>query len=81
MEYHYKPAILAKLAGHGICPRPGSPPELVRGFVNDLYCYELRRLRDQLLSGAFPKHAYAARVVALRDKYSVLALKPLQFVE
>jgi len=72
---------MASLAEHGIRPGPNTRPELVREFVNDLYCYELRRLRERLLRDEFPKSTYAARVTALRDKYSVLALKPVQFVE
>jgi len=49
--------------------------------VNDLYRYEIRRLRDRLLRGEFPKDTYYDRVVTLRNKYAVLALKPLQFLE
>ena len=81
MEHSYKPSVLAKLATHGVIPGSTTPPELVREFVNDLYCYELRALRTRLMRGEFPKRTYADRVVALRDKYSVLALKPSQFVE
>ena len=77
----YRDEVLASLETHGIRPRPTTRPELVREFVNDLYCYELRRLRERLLRNEFPKNTYAARVVELRDKYSVLALKPFQFVE
>jgi len=77
----YRDDVLARLETHGIRPRPTTRPELVREFVNDLYCYELRRLRERLLRNEFPKNTYAARVVELREKYSVLALKPFQFVE
>ena len=77
----YRDDVLARLETHGIRPRPTTRPELVREFVNDLYCYELRRLRERLLRNEFPKNTYAARVVELREKYSVLALKPIQFVE
>ena len=81
MEYSYKPVVLAKLAAHGVIPRSTTSPELVRGFINDLYRYEIRRLRDRLLRGEFPKHTYLDRVVTLRNKYSVLALRPFEFVE
>jgi len=81
MEYCYRPAVLAQLETHGIRPRSTTSPELVREFVNDLYCYELRRLRDRLKRGEFPKHTYFDRVVELRNRYAVLALKPQQFVE
>jgi hypothetical protein len=79
--YRYRRDVLEKLEAHGIRPHPGSPPELVREFVNDLYRYEIRRLRERLLRGEFPKHTYFDRVVSLRNKYSVLALRPAEFVE
>ena len=81
MEYRYRREVLAALEAHGIRPRPTTRPELVREFVNDLYRYEIRRLRDRLLRGEFPKDTYYDRVVILRNKYSILALKPFQFVE
>jgi hypothetical protein len=79
--YRYRRDVLERLEEHGIRPSPSTPPELVREFVNDLYRYEIRRLRDRLLRGEFPKHTYFDRVVSLRNKYSVLALRPAEFVE
>jgi hypothetical protein len=79
--YRYRLDVLARLERHGIRPRPTTRPELVREYVNDLYCYELRRLRDRLLRHEFPKDTYAGRVVELRQKYSVLALKAPQMIE
>jgi hypothetical protein len=81
MEYQYRADVLERLETHGVRPRETTRPELVREFVNDLYRYEIRRLRDRLLRGDFPRHTYFDRVVALRNKYSILALKPFQFVE
>ena len=81
MEYHYRPDVLVALEAHGIRPRETTRPELVREFVNDLYRYQIRRLRDRLLRGEFPKDTYYDRVVTLRNKYSVLALKPFEFLE
>ncbi len=81
MEYCYRRDVLAKLETHGIRPRPTTSPDLVREFVNDLYRYEIRRLRDRLRRGDFPKDTYFDRVVELRQKYSVLALNARQFVE
>ena len=80
-EYRYRRDVLQALEGHGIRPRRNTPPELVRAFVNDLYRYEIRKLRDQLLRGAFPRHTYFDRVVTLRNKYAVLALQPSEFLE
>jgi hypothetical protein len=81
MTYLYRRDVLERLEEHGIRPRPTTRPELVREFVNDLYRYEIRKLRDCLLRGEFPKHTYVDRVVELRNKYSVLALRPGEFVE
>ena len=81
MEYRWRGKVLEALETHGIRPHPTTRPELVREFVNDLYRYEIRRLRDSLLRGDFPRHTYLDRVVTLRNKYSVLALKAWQFVE
>jgi len=81
VTYRYRGVVLEKLEAHGVRPHPDTPPELVREFVNDLYRYEIRRLRDRLLRGEFPKNTYLDRVVSLRNKYSVLALRPAEFVE
>jgi len=81
MEHRYRPEVLERLQVHGIRPRSTTPPELVRAYVNDLYRYEIRRLRDRLLRGEFPRNTYLDRVVTLRNKYSVLALRAPEFVE
>ena len=79
--YRYLPWVLEALAAHGVRPMPSSAPDLVHDFVSDLYRYELRRLRAALLAGAFPKPEYYGRVVALRQRYPLLSLKPGQWVE
>ncbi len=81
MEYRYRADVLERLETHGIRPCPTTRPDLVREFVNDLYRYEIRQLRDRLRRGEFPKNTYLDRVVTLRNKYSILALNALQFVE
>jgi hypothetical protein len=78
--YRYRPEVLAELWRHGVQPRETTPPELVRGYVNDLYRYELRKLRDQLLVGEIPKAAYHDVVVHTRNRYRVLALKARQWL-
>ena len=80
MNYIYRADVLRACERHGILPTPRTPPELARGFVRDLYCYELRVLRDRMLQGVFPKHEYANRVVALRDTYRVLSLRPHEWL-
>ena len=79
-SYQYHPWVLEMLARHGARPTPATPPELVHDFVNDLYRYELRRLRDALLAGEFPKAEYYGRVVALRRRYPLLSLKAWQWI-
>ena len=81
VTYRYKPEVLAELAGYGVFPQPHTRPELVIEFMRDLYRTELRRLRDQLVSGRIPKVGYYGRVVAMRRKYPIVSLKPHELVE
>ena len=81
MEYRYRPEVLEQLLLHGVRPLPTTPPQLVYDLVNDLYRYELRRLRAALVSGAIPKAGYFDRVVQLRRKYPLVSLKPHLWVE
>lgn len=81
MLYRYRSDVLRELERHGVKPLPHTRPELVREYVRELYKYEIRRLRDCMLSGAFPKGEYAGRVDALRRSYPVLALQPFQLIE
>lgn len=74
----YRAAVLEQLLTHGVRPRPATPPERVRALLNDLYRYELRRLRGRLLAGDIAKRDYAAHVVRLRERYALLSL-PVRF--
>jgi hypothetical protein len=42
--------------------------------LNDLYRYELRRLRDRLRAGVVLKADYVAAVIAARKRYWPLSL-------
>jgi hypothetical protein len=75
--FAYRPEILEELARHGLQPSPSSTPGQLRDAVRDLYKYEIKRLRGELLAGRFPKSEYAGRVLDLRRQYRVLSL-PLQ---
>jgi hypothetical protein len=75
MIYTYRQDVLAALLAHGVRPTTATNPELVRGFVRDLYRYEIRRLRDRYVRHEFPKAEYGARVDALRRQYPVLSLR------
>jgi len=80
MRYRYREEVLVELWRHGVQPRETTPPELVRGYVNDLYRYELRKLRDRLLVGEIARTAYYDVVVQTRNRYRVLALKARQWL-
>ena len=81
MPYRYRQAVLDQLLLHGVRPTASTPPQLVYDFVNDLYRYELRRLRRALVTGAIPKVGYYDRVVELRRKYPLVSFKPYLWVE
>ena len=70
----YRPEILEELVRHGIRPTPATDPRLVHGFVNDLYRFELRRLRERLLRREIARREYAGYVIALRKRYLVLSV-------
>jgi len=61
-------------------PTDHTRPELVHEFVSDLYRYEIRALRDRLLAKEFPKRDYFGRVVDLRNRYRVIAMRPRDWV-
>jgi hypothetical protein len=72
-----KPDILDALAGHGLRPKPGTPPALLREQISDLYRIEIRKLRDRCRAGEFPVNELAPRVVELRKRYVLLSI-PIQ---
>jgi hypothetical protein len=74
LPYRYDARVLDALAGHGLVPRPDTPPHQLRDAVRDLYRYEIRRLRLSLLAGQIAKGDYADHVVALRRKYPLLSV-------
>ena len=78
--FRYRDDVLAELWNYGVQPAAHTPPELVRAFINDLYRHELRRLRACLLRNEFPKHEYLDRVVGIRERYKVLALRPREWL-
>ena len=79
--FRYRPDILAQLLRHGVRPTDRTRPEIAHAFVSDLYRHELRVLRSRLLAKAFPKPEYSQRVVDIRNRYRVIALKPHEWLE
>lgn len=79
--YRYRPDVLEALSYYGVQPTPTTRPELVHGFVSDLYRFEIRRLRERLLRNEFPRREYAGKVIELRLRYKVISLRPPEWVE
>ncbi len=77
----YPPELIAALPAFGLAPTPHTPPLLVRDALNDLYRYEIRRLRQRLLDGHVVKVNYIGEVIVLRKKYWPLALQPAHWEE
>jgi len=77
----YRAAILDALGTHGLVPRPDTPPRFLREAVNDLYRYEIRRLRDRCRAGEFPTTALAGHVVVLRRRYLLLSTPLERWIE
>jgi len=77
VEFRYRPDILAQLLTHGVRPAPGTRPALVFRFLNDLYRYELRRLKGARVSGRIAAANYAQSVLALRRQYPLVSV-PVQ---
>ena len=71
-EYHQK--VIDALAQHGVIASRNFPPQRLRDVVRDLYRYEIRRLRSELLAGRIPKREYAGHVIALRKRYWLLSV-------
>jgi hypothetical protein len=74
MSWSYPPELLAALGTLGLAPTAATPPALAREAVDELYKYELRRLRDRLRKGEVARSDYLAHVIALRKKYWTLTL-------
>ena len=71
----WDPQMLDALAGLGLAPRDDTTPELLREHLNDLYRFELRRLRDSLRAGRVAKADYIGHVLDLRKKYWMLSVR------
>jgi hypothetical protein len=79
MNFHYRPEILERLSAFSIFPRPHTDPVLVRDFLKALHTMEIRTMRVEQQKAErrgdrSGRNAYRERVVALREKYEVLAI-------
>lgn len=73
-RYTYRTEILQQLARHGLRPMPTTSPERLRDAVRDLYLFEIRRLRGELLRGRIERRDYANHVIELRRRYPILSI-------
>ena len=80
MPGRYRPEIVAELALHGLQPKPDTPPERLREQINELYRFEIRKLRDRCRAGEFGTRELAGRVVELRKRYVLLSIPVAQWV-
>ena len=78
MGFTYKATVLSELARHGIKPDANATPELIHDYLNDLYRYEIRRLKRHMKAGLIPRNDYSAHVTRLRERYPLLSL-PIRF--
>jgi hypothetical protein len=74
----FRPRVLDQLLALGIRPRHGTDPVRVRAHLNDLYTFELRQLRRELVqaearAGRKLRAEYGKRVQVLRRKYALLS--------
>ena len=76
-----RPGVLEELGRHGLRPLQTTSPQFLRDAVRDLYRYEIRRLRSELLAGRIRKPDYAGRVIELRGRYPLLSLPLEMWVE
>ncbi|HET9368784.1 MAG TPA: hypothetical protein VFO19_00990 [Vicinamibacterales bacterium] len=73
-RWTYPPELAEALETFGLRPTDETPPALVRDALNDLYRFELRRMRERLRAGAVEKTRYVDDVIALRKKYWPLTM-------
>ena len=76
----YRPEVMEELQRHGLAPKPGTSPELLREQINDLYRYEIRQLRDRCRAGEFSTKELPGHVVELRRRYLLLSIPTSQWV-
>ena len=75
MPYRYQPAILEELARFGVFPTERTPPAVVHEFINDLYRFELRKLRQRLVRKEIAREEYSSHVVDLRRRYPLVSIR------
>lgn len=77
--FAWRPEALTRLDEFGIRPRSHTDPVIARDFLKALYTMEVRFLkveqqRRERAGDIASRRTYADRVVALRERYAILAL-------
>lgn len=78
-RWAWRTEVLDRLEEFGIRPKPWSDPVLARDYLKALYTMEVRFLKvdqqERERAGDLEsRRSYAGRVVALRERYGILAL-------
>ena len=81
MTVAFRAEILDELARHGLRPGPDTSAARLREQINDLYRFEIRRLRDRCRAGEFPTHDLSKHVVELRGRYILLSIPMEDWIE
>jgi hypothetical protein len=76
--FQYRREVLEELLRHGLRPTATTAPSVARDVLNDMYRFELRRIRQRLIDGQIERRAYADIVRGIRERYPLLSL-PLSF--
>ena len=84
--YLLRPAVQAELEKFGLQPNGRQAPALLRDVVKELYLFEVRRLRNDLIqaegvSGRGARRDYLDRLHALREKYRILSFPVEHWLE
>lgn len=71
--------MVSALRRHGVVPRQDTDARRVRSFLNELYTFQLRRLRAmrreaERLMGPQPIGPYRRQVRELKERYDLLSL-------
>ena len=77
----FRPEILEELSKHGLKPAADTSPARLREQINDLYRFEIRKLRDRCRAGEFSTRDLPLHVVALRKRYVLLSIPVDRWVE
>ena len=77
----YKPEVLEELGRHGLNPGQTTTPERLREQLNDLYRYEIRKLRDRCRAGEFSTRELPLHVIELRKRYVLLSIPTVRWID